>query len=590
MNIRDGVNAGMKRRIKGFQNKLFGIMVLIASLTVLVLTVFFSRYVRSLTIEMMVERYENKTTLLTDIFQNYYDEIDSDMDNFIVNEYVQKSLGNTALDAWDKEMVTRALALLGDQTDYYLYIDNKGNLYSQKTITLEETLTEKLEEELGEDYSKTKLVWMEDHCFGSGEYELFACRYIRSMSQSRKPGILLLRLKSAYLEEKLRTAELETAGGYLLDARNRICLSFGAPEQEASKLQAADQAAEMAREGSASRITRRDGLIRLVQDTKSSFRIAVHVPRRTLMSNYYRVLMIAGLVFLLIIGIVFYASYRTARWMARPIQEINRFMLEFHDGAMEERLSLHTDTELDSIGNSCNQMLERIQELVKEVKYRESELRKSEMNSLMYQINPHFLYNTLDAVYMLARLNQEREIMQMIQSLTKLLRINLSNGADRITLREELTYVKAYMDILKIRNDNLFSYEIHCGEGLEERMIMKLLLQPLAENCVKHGFARITEGGRILVLVEQDQGRLVIRVKNNGELIRPDRLEEINRLAHAPMEEVEAFLPQGKGGYGISNVIKRLRLNYGEAVDFCFEREEEYTVCKVCIPMEALTR
>lgn len=580
----------MKKRMKGFQNKLFGIMVLIVSLTVLVLTVFFSRYVRSLSIEMMVERYENKTKLLSDIFLNYYDEIDSDMDNFIVNEYVQKSLGNGAVDGWDREMVTKALALLGGQTDYYLYIDNKGNMYSQKSIAGEEGLAEALGERLGDDYSKTKLVWMEDRCFGDGELQLFACRYIRAMNQSREPGILLLRLRSGYLEEKLKEAELGAAGGYLLDDENRICLSFGAEEQEDRRQQVTEAAGAMAEAGSASRITGKDGLIRVFCDTRSDFKVVVHVPRRTLMSHYYHVLMIAVLVFLLITGIVFFVSYRTARWVARPIQEINSFMLEFHNGSMEERLNLHTGTELDSIGNSCNQMLEQIQGLVEEVKYRESELRKSEMNSLMYQINPHFLYNTLDAVYMLARLNQEREIMQMIQSLTKLLRINLSNGADIITLRDELTYVKAYMDILKIRNDNLFTYEILCEEELRQRMIMKLLLQPLAENCVKHGFAKITEGGVIMILVREEQGRLLLQVKNNGELIPEDRMEQINCLAHAPMEEVEAFLPQGKGGYGISNVIKRLRLHYGEAVDFYFEIEGEYTVCSVGIPVEALKK
>lgn len=191
---------------------------------------------------------------------------------------------------------------------------------------------------------------------------------------------------------------------------------------------------------------------------------------------------------------------------------------------------------------------------------------------------------------MLARLNQETEIMQMIQSLTKLLRINLSNGADFITVQDELVYVKAYMDIVKIRNDNLFTYEIICGEGTKHLYVVKLLLQPLVENCVKHGFARMAEGGRIIIQAGQTEGMLEFQVKNNGDLIEEESLERINNLAQAPMKELEAFSPQGEGGYGISNVINRLKLHYGEKVEFRFEREEAYTVCYVRIPKEELKR
>lgn len=581
----------MKKRMNGFQNKIFGIIMLVVSMTVLVLTIIFSGYVRRLSIEMMVERYENKTQRFLDSFMNYYDEIDSEIDNFIVNEYVQKSLRNAPLDAMDREMVTKALYLLGDQADYYLYIDNKGSLYSQKAITGgnvpdKETLVELL----GSDYSKTKLVWMEDDYFGEGEKKLFACRFIRAMNQSHEPGILLLRLKLDYLNGEMGETKAEDAGCYILDSQNRICLSFGAEEKEETKESLVKQASRLITAGEKSQVTRKAGLVEVLGDGRNDFKVVTHVPYRFLVSTYYHVLMIVCLLFVVIIVIVFAVSLRVSKWLARPIEKINGFMNGFRDRGMKERLELHTDTELDTIGSSCNQMLDEIDELVEEVKYRESELRKSELQSLIYQINPHFLYNTLDAVYMLARLNHEKEIMQMIQALTKLLRMNLSNGAKMIPLRDELTYVKAYMDILKIRNDDLFDYEIICEESLKDRMIMKLLLQPLAENSVKHGFSRITEGGRIVILVQQVQKRLEIQVKNNGDLISEESMEKINRLAHAPMAELEHFLPQGKGGYGVSNVIKRLRLHYGGNVEFQFEIQEDYTVCRISILTEALER
>lgn len=579
----------MKRKGKGFQSKLFGIIMLIVLLTVLIFTLFFSRYVKKLSVNMMLERYENKIQLLSDIFINYYDKIDSDMDNFILNEYVQKSLTETRLDVLESEMVIKALSLMGDQADYYLYIDNKEKVYSQKSITKENAADSKeLAELLGEDYSKTKLVWMDDPYFGGKGKQLFACRFIRAVSQNQTPGILLIRLKTGYLEEKLAEVETDQAGCYLLDGRNQIVSDFGREEAEENKTQIIEAAAETGNGQSV--VTKKEGLLRMYWDERNQFKLLVHVPYGILMSDYYRTLLIAGIFFLLLMILALFVSFWVSRRLADPIQKINLSMQQFHEGSMDKQLNLHTGTELDSIGKSYNQMICQINELVEEVKYRETELRKSEIDSLMYQINPHFLYNTLDTVYMLARLNQEREIMQMIQSLTKLLRINLSNGADFITVQDELVYVKAYMDIVKIRNDDLFGYEIVCDEETKHLYVVKLLLQPLVENCVKHGFSRMTEGGRIIIEAAQAEGMLEFQVKNNGDLITEESLERINHLAQAPMKELEAFLPQGEGGYGLCNVIKRLKLHYGERVEFGFERKEDYTVCCVRIPKEELKR
>lgn len=579
----------MNGKGKGFQRKLFGIMVLIIMLTVLIYTFFFGSYVRNLSVGMMLERYENKLQLLSDLFTNYYDDIDNDMDNFILNEYVQKSLTSENLDVLDREMVIKALSLLGSQTDYYLYIDNKGRLYSQRTVMKDSGIdTEKLCGFLGQDYSKTKLIWTEDDYFGGNGKQLFACRYIRAISQNREPGILLIRLRAEELKEELDKVGIEAADGYLLDGQNNIVLEFGREESEENKDSITAAAAQI--DPDENNVIKRIGLLRMCLDERNQFKILVHVPYRILLSAYYQMLLAAGVFFLLLMMFALFVSFRTSGWLAAPIQKINFAMLQFRQRSPEHRLELHTGTELDSIGNSYNQMIQQINELVDEVRYREAELRKSEIDSLMYQINPHFLYNTLDAVYMLARLNHEKEIMQMIQSLTKLLRINLSNGADFIAVQDELMYVKAYMDIVKIRNDDLFDYEIVCSEGVKKLYIVKLLLQPLVENCIKHGFAGMTEGGHIIIQADQKEELLEFQVKNNGDLIEEERAEQINYLARMPVKELETFLPQGEGGYGISNVVKRLRLHYGEKVVFRFEREEGYTVCYVGIPKEELKK
>lgn len=652
----------------GFQYKIFKILILLVSVTALVLTVIFGHYIKRLSVEAMVERYANRNRQLYDVFLNYYDKIDRNMDNFIVNEAVQRSLTGAETGAMEKEKVVRALSFLGDETDYYLYVDNKNVLYTQGSVLRDaQEIRDSWTALLGDSYAETKLVRVEDTLFGNGEMRLFACRYIRPMNQSHEPGILITRMNQETLSASFAQFGEEKAGCCILDSQNRICFTFGAQEKEGTwegiikKLEGQDFSGR-----SFNTVSRREGLVSVCQDEDSGFFVVSHVGYGTLMGTYYQTLLIVVLVFALILVCVLLVSLKVSGWIARPVQKISRHMTEFGDQNMGNYLELHTDTELDSIGNAYNQMLDTIQSLMDAVKFREKELRKSEMNSLMYQINPHFLYNTLDVIYMLARIHQEKEIMQMIQALTKLLRINLSHGADTILLKDELAYVKAYMDIMKIRNDNLFTYEIECGPELLELPVMKLLLQPLVENAIKHGFKRISEGGRILIFVDQADGYLRFAVKNNGELIAPEKAEQINRSALEPLtagkegrkgpagppvsavaqeqtaagagtaqgptaagagtaqgqtaarestaqeqtaargstaqaqtavRESTAQAPttargdaaREQGGYGVANVITRIRLRYLDRVRFYFAIEEGYTVCHIDISMEALT-
>ena len=575
-----------KRAGYGFRNRILFILSLIEFVTILFLTIFFSHYIKEVSTEMMVEKVENRSQQLLEVFSRKFASIDNDMDNFILNEYVQKSLLNSPLDLLDKEMVSRALLLIAEYSDYYLYLDNKQNIYSQKTFQGSVTdVREQLIGVLGNDYSKTKLIWMEDILFGEGGMQLFACRYIRPVDQNHEPGILIIRLRLESMQEEAVLSEEEPGNYFIVDHENRICLTYGDAEETSDEgnktiLQAAF--GEGMDTGIKTAIDVQNGLVSIHENTENNFKIIAQVPYHILMRTYYHALAIVILLFIIIMLILFAVSLKVSDWLANPIRQINHYMTEFNEQRMGKYLSLNTNTELDSIGESYNLMIDRIRKLMEEVKSREEELRKSEMKSLLYQINPHFLYNTLDVIYMLARMHHESEIMQMIEALTKLLRINLSNGSDIISIEEELTYVKAYMDIMKVRNDDLFSYEIECEENISEIMIIKLLLQPLVENSIKHGFKNMDEGGEIFISVSRKKEKIEFLVKNNGEMMELEKAESINRMTEVPIEELNR--KGKKKGYGINNIIKRLRLYYYDNVDFYFAVEDGFTVCHISIP------
>ena len=207
-----------------------------------------------------------------------------------------------------------------------------------------------------------------------------------------------------------------------------------------------------------------------------------------------------------------------------------------------------------------------------------------ELNMLLAQINPHFLYNTLDTIYMLARINGEETTMKMIQALSRYLRLSLSKGSDIVTVEDELENVKSYMEIQQIRNANLFRYEIECKVEEKSTWMLKLILQPLVENAIKHGFCEIYENGLIRIEIAREDSQLKIVVFNNGKPIDREMMEKINALNGHPILEAKKCFQDKEHGYGVVNVLTRLRLKYGEDVLFYYEAEENGTRCTIQIP------
>ena len=202
---------------------------------------------------------------------------------------------------------------------------------------------------------------------------------------------------------------------------------------------------------------------------------------------------------LVAVGLIIVAlliSSLIARNITLPIQKLRDSMKSVQKGNFDiEDIEVISDNEIGSLTRSFNVMTHRIRELMEQNVKEQEQKRKIELKALQSQINPHFLYNTLDTIYMLARMNKEETTMRMIQALSKYLRLCLSKGSEIVSVEDELENVKSYMEIQQIRNVDLFEYEIDCQVNAKENKILKLILQPLVENAVKYGFSEIYEGG-----------------------------------------------------------------------------------------------
>ena len=219
-------------------------------------------------------------------------------------------------------------------------------------------------------------------------------------------------------------------------------------------------------------------------------------------------------------------------------------------------------------------MANTIENLIDQVYMAEIRKKDAELSALQAQINPHFLYNTLDSVNWLAEQYGAKDIERIVTSLATMMRFSLNRGSNIITIENELKQITGYLTIQTIRYDNAFDYEIDVPASLYDRKIIKLLLQPLVENAIIHGYEANSMEGHIIIQAREEDGAIVFSIINDGEEVD---LEKIELLLHsAPFERSE--------GYGIKNVQSRLVTQYGPSSSLHYAVENGKTIVTFRIP------
>ncbi|MBE6023687.1 MAG: hypothetical protein E7231_10720 [Cellulosilyticum sp.] len=577
------------RGIYGIRKKLLvyalGSMIVIISLVVGLITSIVMKSIEELTIE----KYQYLNDKVITKIHNEFEASDELFKKYIGDSVIQETLANSKVPADVKEKVQHMMAYI-DFKDMLraTYIDNKGNVYGARLICFnyKDFIKSNLYKTLGEDYSTTKWVWKRDSLFGANEDALFMMRYIRHMEYPVEPGVLILKMSDYFFKNIISDLDKEIM--YLFwDSDYNLCyIQSGEGQVVNDKVY---QSVFEAVKGNKSGIVKQldEGMLFTSQEENSQIHVAMLVPREKIDVVFREIKYVIVISWIFLCGLaVVTINYLTSKYV-NAIYKINTAMKGFDREDYSSTLYIKTDTELDEIACSYNQMVKRINHLVHEVKLREQVLRKSELNSLMYQINPHFLYNTLDNIYMMARLNRDEKMKKMIESLSKFLRIGLSNGKQEITIEEELQHIRSYIEIMRMREDEEFEYTIECQEALKKVKILKLILQPIVENCIKYGFQDLDELEKMVIEINvvDKSSYILLTVKNNGGLIEEDILNRLNQLQHMPYDENIPEDTGHKGGYGIRNVVNRLKLRYGEAFSLWYESNRDVgTICSIKIP------
>ena len=269
-------------------------------------------------------------------------------------------------------------------------------------------------------------------------------------------------------------------------------------------------------------------------------------------------------IFLLAAALIRAAS--GARDLANTIrQSIKQLEVSMHrltGGDLKARAPEMEVEELDELAKQTNVMANRLETLIERSRQEQENLAKSELRLLQAQINPHFLYNTLDAIIWQAESGKSEEVIHLTRSLSDFFRITLSSGADWIPLEREARHLSGYLSIQKTRYRDILNYEIDIPEELQDGYIVKLLLQPLVENALYHGIKSKRGGGTIRVYAAREGEKVRFTVEDTGKGMTPDELARVVSVMRGGTPAAVDASPAGGSSFGLRNVDTRIRLFY----------------------------
>lgn len=261
--------------------------------------------------------------------------------------------------------------------------------------------------------------------------------------------------------------------------------------------------------------------------------------------------------------------------LSTPITRLSKTMKHIHEGNLNIRVNIESDDEIGELAKVFNKMMDRISSLINDQHRTMEEKRKSEIKALQAQINPHFLYNTLDSIVWMAEIEGNNDIVEMTMALSKLLRTSISKSDELVRLSSEITNINSYLTIQKMRYKNKLNFSINIPDILSSCYVIKLILQPLVENAIEHGI-RTKEGIGHLLVTGCDMGdSFIISIEDDGVGMTKDKISEI-LSKDTPSHSI-----------GIYNVNQRIKLYFGDEYGISFYSEPgKGTKAVILLPKE----
>ena len=312
--------------------------------------------------------------------------------------------------------------------------------------------------------------------------------------------------------------------------------------------------------------------------TNTGWKVSVFTNNSQIYSVLYNFIIIVIITILLLSILYIFIVYVIVKQVTYPLYRLQAEMNKVKDLNYEvNRSKLKKGSkEIIQLDATFNEMMRRIRYLADKLLQEQENQRKSELKALQNQINPHFLYNTLDSIIYMIDKGENQKAEEMIVALSKFFRISISRGKAIIPLKDEVEHVRNYLLIQKIRFGDQFTYSINVDPSLYQYSCIKLILQPLVENAIEHGLNDNESGGQIEIIGTQNESYIILKIKDNGYGISEDKLEQIYKSFH------DDSIHQG---VGLKNVYQRIKIYYGDEADIKIDSLfDEGTIISIYIP------
>lgn len=276
-----------------------------------------------------------------------------------------------------------------------------------------------------------------------------------------------------------------------------------------------------------------------------------------------------------VLAVGFVLSTMITNSVTTPINSLRQTAERFGTGDLETRAEMYDLEEINVLARTFNTMSDEIAGLMEKTKQEQKSLREAELKLHQEQINPHFLYNTLDSIVWLAEGGNNEQVVEMTEDLSDFFRTVLSGGNDYITVAEEEIHIRSYLKIQKIRYEDILDYDIQIAPEMEERVILKMTLQPIVENALYHGIKNKRGGGKIIIRGHESKEGMIFEVEDNGIGMDESTLEELRKKLRGEKSRLDSR----KGGFGLNNVAQRIRMYYGDQSDIVITSKENEGTC-----------
>jgi two-component system sensor histidine kinase YesM len=274
-------------------------------------------------------------------------------------------------------------------------------------------------------------------------------------------------------------------------------------------------------------------------------------------------------------------AFLISRQIVKPLKKLVIVMKIVEKGDFNVQANFSGKDEVGHLAATFNNMVAKIKKLIEEDYLNRIRQKDLELQMLQSQINPHFLYNTLESIHMTAEINKDHEASVMVTTLGKFLRYSIGSSNEISTVRDEINHLEEYTFLQKVRFESMFSIIVNIDEDIYDSKIIKLILQPPVENAIYHGLDNMSSGGKIEVRGRRQEGNIIFEISDNGCGMNPETVEKMNGY-------INGFNKSFKG-IGLKNVNKRIKLHYGEEFGLVIVSSEGMgTTVIITLPYEDL--